>query len=490
MPRRNSEKTKPEFNPHTVEKIGGTSIAKTDVVLDNILIGDRTGDEVYNRVFVLSAYAGITDMLLEHKKTQKPGVYSLFSGTDSEWAWSDSISEVGHKMREINARIFTDPADLAEADRFVRERIEGVRSCMIDLHRLCSYGHFKLDEHLMTVREMLSALGEAHSAFNTTLLLQKHGINAQFVDLTGWRDMAHLQLDERIELAFKSIDISKTLPIVTGYAQCNEGLMSTYDRGYTEITFSRIAVLTKAREAIIHKEYHLSTADPKIVPEDKVRTIGRTNYDVADQLSNLGMEAIHPRAAKGLRQADILLRVRNTFEKDHAGTTIETGYCSDTPGVEIVAGRRGVYGIEFFDQDMVGDIGYDEKFIHQLRKRGLRPMAKDFNANTITYYVTGPINQIRKVSEDMEKAYPNGEISIHNVAAVAAIGTDMHKMGLLKQAVSALTDNDIKVLSIHQMIRLADILFIVNEGDYEKAVCKLHESLVESDNNNVTALAA
>lgn len=117
-------------------------------------------------------------------------------------------------------------------------------------------------------------------------------------------------------------------------------------------------------------------------------------------------------------------------------------------------------------------------------------MAKDFNANTITYYVTGPINQIRKVSEDMEKAYPNGEISIHNVAAVAAIGTDMHKMGLLKQAVSALTDNDIKVLSIHQMIRLADILFIVNEGDYEKAVCKLHESLVESDNNNVTALAA
>ena len=139
---------------------------------------------------------------------------------------------------------------------------------------------------------------------------------------------------------------------------------------------------------------------------------------------------------------------------------------------------------------MVGDTGYDEQFVHSLRKRGLRPMAKDFNANTITYYVTGPINQVRKVSEDMERAYPNGEINIHKVAAVAAIGTDMHKMGLLKHAVSALTDNDIKVLSIHQMIRLADILFIVSENDYEKAVCKLHESLIESGHSNVTALAA
>lgn len=466
-------------NPHTVEKIGGTSMSKTDVVLDNILIAGRKGEELYNRIFVLSAYGGITNKLLENKKTQEPGVYALFSGTDSKWAWSDAISDVCQEMCRINERIFPDKTDRAEADRFVRERIEGVRSCMIDLHRLCSYGHFKLDEHLMTVREMLSALGEAHSAHNTTLLLQKHGVNAQFVDLTGWRDMEHMNLDERIQTAFADIDISTTLPIVTGYAQCNEGLMKTFDRGYTEITFSRIAVLTKAREAIIHKEYHLSSADPKIVSEDKVKLIGRTNYDVADQLSNLGMEAIHPRAAKGLRQSDILLRVRNTFERDHDGTTIETDYCSEKPCVEIIAGRRNVYAIEFFDQDMVGDTSYDENFMKYLRERGLKPIAKDFNANTITYYVAGPISQVNRVSEDMENYYKNGEINIHKVAAVAAIGSDMHRMGLLKEAVSSLTDNNIKVLSIHQMIRLADILFIVNESDYEDAIRKLHEALIE-----------
>ena len=34
-----------------------------------------------------------------------------------------------------------------------------------------------------------------------------------------------------------------------------------------------------AREAIIHKEFHLSSADPKLVGEDKARKIGRTKYN-------------------------------------------------------------------------------------------------------------------------------------------------------------------------------------------------------------------
>ncbi|NIV40530.1 MAG: aspartate kinase, partial [Anaerolineae bacterium] len=55
-----------------------------------------------------------------------------------------------------------------------------------------------------------------------------------------------------------------------------------------------------------------------VVGEENIVAIGRTNYDVADQLANLGMEAIHPRAAKGLRQNDIPLRIKNTFEPEHS----------------------------------------------------------------------------------------------------------------------------------------------------------------------------
>ncbi len=463
---------------HTVEKIGGTSMSRHEDVLDNIFVGSRKEDEIYNRIFVVSAYGGITDKLLEHKKNRKPGVYSLFSDGENEWAWGDALSRVSHIMCEKNKEIFGETEEQRLADRFVIERIEGVRSCLIDLHRLCSFGHFQLQEHLMTVREMLSALGEAHSAHNTSLLLQKHGVNARFVDLTGWREKDTTPLDEKILAHLKGIDLSTELPIIPGYVQCAEGLMNTYDRGYTEITFSRIAVLSQASEAIIHKEYHLSSADPKIVGLDQVKPIGQTNYDVADQLSNLGMEAIHPRAAKGLRQSGIPLRVKNTFEPHHDGTVICTDYVSDEPCVEIVAGRQGIYGIELFDQDMVGVGGYEETIMKTLKRFKVKMVGKDINANTITTYVSGNLKEVRRVVSALEGDYPQAEISVHRVAMVSAIGSDMKVSGVLLKAVSALADQGISIRAMSQSIRQVDINFILDETDYEAAVTSLHNVLI------------
>jgi aspartate kinase len=464
---------------HTVEKIGGTSIANTQTVLDNIFIGKRRGDELYNRIFVVSAYAGITDKLLEHKKTGEAGVHALFAGSESEWAWGDAISDVSRDMRAINAEIFTDQADRRIADRFVRERIEGVRSCLLDLHRLCSYGHFNLNEHLHTVKEMLAALGEAHSAHNTSLLLQHHGVNATFVDLTGWRDESERRLDDRISDALEDVDLTNTLPIVTGYAHCRDGVMQRYGRGYSEVTLSRIAVLTGAREAIIHKEFHLSSGDPLLIGKERVRKIDRTNYDVADQLSNMGMEAIHPGAAKGLRQASIPLRIRNTFDPGDAGSEIRGDYVSREPRAEIITGIRSVFALEFFEQDMVGTKGFVAAILDSLRRHKVRVVTKTSNANTIAHYLAGSLKAVKRVSNELRESFPSATVSVRKVAIVTAIGSDLDVPGLTAIAVSALAKPGVEVLGVHQLMRNVDILFILAEEDYDRAVIALHEALIE-----------
>lgn len=467
------------MNAHTVEKIGGTSMADTKAVLDNILLGERKGDDLYNRIFVVSAYGGITDKLLESKRDGVAGVFSLYSKTGSEWAWGDALSRVAQDMLEINAGIFDDEGYRQRADNFVRERVEGVRSCLIDLHRLCSYGHFNLPEHLHTVREMLASLGEAHSAHNTALLLDKHGVNSRFVDLTGWRDELQPSLDERIIAAFAEIDTSSVLPIATGYAHCESGVVSQVGRGYTEITFSRIAVLTGASEAIIHKEFHLSSADPAIVDSDRIQALGKTNYDVADQLSNLGMAAIHPGAAKGLRQADIPLRIRNTFEPADAGTIVSGDYVSEKPRVEIITGTRDVYALEFFEQDMVGVKGYDSSILDALTRHRVQVITKTSNANTIVHYLTGSPTVIKRVINDLQQRFGSARISTRKVAVVSAIGSDLQVKGLTELAVSALARAGIEILGVHQLLRNVDIIFIVSEQDYEVSVRALHEALVE-----------
>lgn len=464
---------------HTIEKIGGTSMLDYSSVRDNIII--RGGDkDLYRRVFVVSAYGGITDQLLEHKKSGQSGVYALFASGMEDLSWSEKFIELTAELHSINQGLFGDGELLQEANNFLNERLQDARQCLLDLQSLCKHGHFSLEAHLGVVREMLASIGEAHSAWNTAKLLQRDGVNAFFVDLTGWRTNKHISLDDRIREAFANIDLSKQLPIVTGYAHSDTGLMNSFDRGYSEMTFSRLAVLTQAKEAVIHKEFHLSSADPRLVGENNAVPIGRTNYDVADQLANLGMEAIHPKAAKGLRQNNIPLRVKNTFEPEHTGTLITGDYVSNSPCVEIIAGCKGVYALELFDQDMAGNIhDYDSEVLAIIKRFKAHIVSKDINANTLTHFLSTNLKTVKRIQAAVEERFPEAELNQQKVAIVSAFGSDMQIPGILAKAVQAIASHNVCVLAVHQSMRQVDMQFVVNESDYDVTVKSLHAALVE-----------
>ena len=473
-------KTTRETRQHSVEKIGGTSMSDFQAVLNNIILRPTSKDTRYQRIFVVSAYAGVSNALLEHKKSGMPGVYALFASSKGDDAWLDALLELRQKLHDINKTLFVEEALVQNANNFIDGRLEAAEKCLHDLQRLCRHGHFSLELHLQTVREMLASIGEAHSAWNMANLLKLEGINACFVDLSGWNEDMPLDLDERIQQSLSDIDLSKTMPIVTGYARSNAGLLASFNRGYSEMTFSRIAVLTGAREAVIHKEFHLCSADPRLVGAANVVPIGRTNYDVADQLANLGMEAIHPKAAKGLRKNTIPLRVKNTFEPEHNGTLITANYVSETPCVEIIAGSKGVFTLELFDQEMAGQIAnYDREILTILDRFRVHIVAKDINANTITHFLATNLKTVKRVCRALQERYPDAEIDQQKICIVSAIGSDMQVTGILAKAVTALAEKDIYVHAIHQSMRQVDMQFIIDEKDYELAVKSLHSCLVE-----------
>jgi len=461
---------------HTVEKVGGTCMSRSRELLDTLWLGDR--DNPYGRIFVVSAYGGLTNRLLEHKKTGERGVYARFADDDGGTGWQEALSGTAAEMMRVHGEILDHDGDRGRADAFVRDRIEGARACMLDLQRLGSYGHFRIDGQLMTLRELLAGMGEAHSAFVTSLLLRRHGVNARFVDLSGWRDDAHPALDDRLHTALDGIDLAEELPIVTGYAHCAEGLMREYDRGYSEVVFARIAALTGASEAIIHKEFHLSSADPKVVGLDKVRKIGRTSYDVADQLSNLGMEAIHPNAARILRRAEVGLRVKHAFEPEDPGTLI--GPDGGPAGrVEMVTGLP-LHGLEVHEPDMVGVKGYDAGILQALTRHDLWIVSKSSNANSITHWVAGSLKALRRVERDLARDWPNSEIAVRPVAMVSAIGSDLRGVGVVRRGLEALEDAGIEMLAVQQGLRRVEVQFIVPRDDRDAAVSALHARLIEA----------
>jgi len=462
---------------HTIEKIGGTSMTRFVDVMNNVIIGNRKESEYYNRVFVVSAYGGITNLLLEDKKTGEPGVYGKLALGDE--SWTDSLEEVRAEMRKCN-RMFEDAGlDVAAADEFVDERINGIRYCLQDLMRLRSYGHFSPKDYLPTSREFLSAVGEAHSAYNSTQILQKNGVNAMFMDLTGWKQTQPCSLDERINAAFADVDLNTVLPVATGYAKYEEGIMTKFDRGYSEITFSKMAVLTGAHEGVIHKEFHLSTGDPRLMGVDNVRIIGNTNFDIADQLSDMGMEAIHPKASKDMELNDISIRVKNAFDPEHPGTLISKSYVSDHPTVDMICGRKDIISLEVFDPEMVGECGYDLKLLGAFSKAKISYIAKNTNANTISHFVSAK-SKIDKCIEYIAKALPTAQVTTQKVAIVSVLGSNMKIPGFLSRAANALAEADINVLALDQCMRQVNMQFIVEHDDFDAAQLALHKEFVDT----------
>ncbi|MGZ3216150.1 aspartate kinase [Paracoccus sp. T5] len=460
---------------HTVEKIGGTSMSRVHELRDTLLVSDPA--RPYGRIFVVSAFGGITNLLLEHKKSGEPGVYAAFASREEDHGWLAALDRASDAMIAAHRVVLDHPGDVEQADGFVRDRLAGARNCLIDLQRLCSHGHFRLSEHMLQTRELLSGLGEAHSAFVTALMLQRAGISARFVDLSGWRDDGEVSLDQRIQRAMQDIDPQTEMPIVTGYAQCREGLMREFDRGYSEVTFSRLAALTGAREAIIHKEFHLSSADPNLVGADAVRKLGRTNFDVADQLSNLGMEAIHPKAAKTLRQSGVPLRVTNAFEPHDPGTLIDDQPAT-RPAVEIVTGLD-LFALELFEQDMVGAKGYDAFILEVLTRHQVRIVSKVSNANTITHYVDSSLKVLRRVEKDLTERYPSAQVSSRAVAMAAAVGRDLSGLSVLSRGLMALAKAGLEAIGAAQGPRPVEVQFIVEREALPASIKALHGALVE-----------
>jgi aspartate kinase len=453
----------------SVEKIGGTSMSQFAEVLKNIVLRDPK--QVYGRVYVVSAYAGVTNQLLEHKKTGEPGVYARFaSGGD----YASALEALTGKLKGINKELAPLGLDLALADGFIEKRMRELRGYLDSMRHVLASGYVRRENVLLAAREMLAAIGEAHSAFNSVEILRAKGFQAYLMDLSGFDDDDPLTIDERIHKSFQGVDVANQVVVVTGYTKGVEGIMREFDRGYSEVTFSKVAVELEADEAVIHKEFHLSSADPEVVGAKNAVVVGSTNYDVADQLADVGMEAIHPKAAKPMELAGIPIRLKNTFEPDHPGTLITKDFVGKQARIEVIAGSPKVTAVEIHDPSMVGTVGFDLGVMELFKKHGISYILKATNANSITH-VLWDKSVTSAFLEELENEYEI--VTVAPSAIVCVIGTNIAFPGVLARAAQALAENKINVNAVSQSLRQTNMQFVIARDDYKKAIVALNQAL-------------
>ncbi|MBS7565245.1 aspartate kinase [Mucilaginibacter sp. Bleaf8] len=455
----------------TVEKIGGTSMSALSDVIKNIILYKRTGNELYNRIFVVSAFSGVTNILLENKKTGEPGVYHLIA---KQQEFEGPLNSLIAQLKEINKKYVPLGLDLTVADKFIEDHVRHAEGFLKHLTGILASGYVSNEGILQAAREILASIGETHSAFVFTNILQNMGVNATLVDLSGFYDHEPYTIDQRIRQAFKDIDFASTICIATGYTKGTEGIMREFDRGYSEVTFSKIAVAVNPVEAIIHKEYHLCSADPVLVGQDQCIPVGFTNYDVADQLADVGMEAIHPKASKPLEINNINLRIKNTFEPEHPGTLITREYISPERKVEVITGTNKLVMIDIYDPLMVGNVGTDLQIMQIFANHGVSYNFKATSANSISIVIWQKDFK-QALTDELESTFE--KITVEKVAMVCLIGSNMDKLGLLAQSSKALAEADINIVSAGFALRKVNIQFIVAREDFDNAVIALNKEM-------------
>ena len=452
-----------------VEKIGGTSMSRFPEIIDNIIL--RNPADVYGRIYIVSAYGGITNDLLEHKKTGKPGIYQLFREQEN---YPRKMLDLRDRLFELNQGLVPAGLDLEEANDFIGDHIDLAINILRSMDNVLASGYVSRKALLLAARELLASLGEMHSAYNSANILRNRGYNSTFVDLSGWEDSRQLTIDERIKESFKDIDPFSTICFATGYTKGTEGIMREFDRGYSEVTFSKVAVLLGASEAIIHKEYHLCSGDPLIIGEDKIHPVCNTNFDVADQLADVGMEAIHPKASKPLEINNIPIRLKSAFDPDHSGTLITKDFIAPRSKVEIVTGSDKVVSLEIHDTRMVGEVGFDLRIMQILAKHQISYISKATNANTIAMIIADR-DSTPELLADLGDKFEL--VTSTPVAIVCAIGSNIGQPGILAKAAQSLAADNINILAVSQTSRQTNMQFIVDRSQFAQAQRALHGAL-------------
>ena len=266
----------------TVHKFGGTSLADAECFrrVADIVLDQSPG----NRAVVVSAVAGVTDVLLELIECA---------------AGQEPVTGVIAGLRERYERLVGELLSAEEGKTFLGQfeaELEDIDSVLKALSLVKSASHRS--------RDMVSGFGEVWSARLLSAVLQSREdqheavicLNASNVLVVGAGEMGPIVSWESTQanLSDEIPDEFKGIVVITGYiARNSDGLQVTLGRNGSDYSASIFGALLKADAVHIWTDVEgVMTGDPRRVPEATV--IDEISYNEAMELAYFGAKVIHP----------------------------------------------------------------------------------------------------------------------------------------------------------------------------------------------------
>ena len=261
--------------------------------------------------------------------------------------------------------------------------------------------------------------------------------------------------------------------------------VKTFSRGGSDITGSLAAA---ALDADVYENWTdvsgILMADPRIV--DNPQPIPEVTYDELRELSCSGAQVLHEGAIFPVREKNIPLNIRNTNAPNDPGTMIMEHFDKDSDPHRFFTGITGMYDfsiISMTKRGMSNQVGVLHKMLSVLVRHNI---SVDYVPNGIdNVSVVLPSAALEKnlytILSEIQKEVEPDSLQVHDkIAVIAAVGRKMaFRPGISGKIFAALGQADINIRMINQGPDELNIIFGVDNQDFEKAIRVLYNSFVK-----------
>ena len=312
-------------------------------------------------------------------------------------------------------------------------------------------------------------------------------LDFDFVDAARWiRFNLDGSVDRETSYALLRDCVGKKGVVIPGfYGLMPDGHIRTFSRGGSDITG---ALAAAALDADVYENWTdvsgILMADPRIV--ENPQAIPQVTYDELRELSYSGAQVLHEGTIFPVREKNIPVNIRNTNAPGEPGTMIQESFDSPIDPDRFITGITGKKNfsiISMSKRGMSNEVGVLRKLLSVLERHNI---SIDYAPNGIdNVSVVMPTEALEpclyQILDEIQRDVNPDSLSVHDhIAVVAAVGRHMaYRPGISGKIFAALGKADINIRMINQGPDELNIIFGVDNKDFESAIKVLYNSFVK-----------
>lgn len=456
-----------------VLKFGGTSVADAERLRLSSKIILQKYIEEGGVCVVVSAFSGMTDLLLD----------MVSRASNGDESYSDLCLQFAEKAHGVAKGLLEEEAyDMIVAD--LDDNHDKLKSLLM--------GVFLIHEASPKTKDHIVSFGERNCAFILATYLKSQSHPCSYIDARkviktdSSFGSAIVQFETTNDLIKSSLETTGHIYIATGFigSDMESGVTTTLGRGGSDYSAAIFAAALDASALEIWTDVDgVLTSDPRKVK--KAYSIPELSYQEAAEMSHFGAKVLYAPTIRPVKEKNIPTYIKNTFNPDHPGTLIHQN-CEY--GTNIISGLSSIKDVAIISLEgsgMQGVPGIAYRFFKCMAEGHINVImiTQASSEHSICIAINGKDAALAKTKIEKEfdqeiKRKTIDPVGVkENLCLLAIIGGNMkNSPGVAGKLFETLGKNGINVEAIAQGSSELNITFAIKMGDESKALNSIHDA--------------